>query len=102
MARIFRFHHLGGAQALTRDEVEVPAPGPGEVRIRTRALGLNRAEVMFRSGRYVVEPALPSAIGYEASGEVESVGSGVDGLEVGNPVSIVPAFAKMQVTGHSR
>lgn len=93
MARIVRFHQLGGPEVLTLDEVEIPSPGPGEVRIRTRALGLNRAEAMFRSGKYVVKPALPSMIGYEASGEVESVGSGVNGLTAGDAVSVVPAFA---------
>lgn len=47
---------------------------------------------MFRSGQYVVKPVLPSKIGFEASGEVESVGSGVDGLKVGDAVSVVPSF----------
>lgn len=93
MSRSVRFSELGGPEVLTLDEVEVPPPGPGEVRIRTRALGLNRAEVMFRSGQYVVKPELPSTIGYEASGEVESVGSGVRGLKVGDAVSVVPTFA---------
>jgi NADPH:quinone reductase-like Zn-dependent oxidoreductase len=48
---------------------------------------------MFRSGQYVDQPVFPSKIGYEASGEVESLGSGVDGLKIGDAVSVVPAFA---------
>jgi NADPH:quinone reductase-like Zn-dependent oxidoreductase len=30
------------------EEVEVPPPGKGEVQIRIKALGLNRADAMFR------------------------------------------------------
>ena len=30
-------------------------PGPGEVRIKVEAVGLNRAEAMYRAGRYPAE-----------------------------------------------
>lgn len=93
MSRVVRFHRTGGAEVLTLDDVEVRRPGRGEVRIRTRALGLNRAEAMFRNGDYVVEPVFPALIGYEAAGVVESVGDGVDTVSVGDSVSVVPAFA---------
>jgi NADPH:quinone reductase-like Zn-dependent oxidoreductase len=58
-----------------------------------KAIGLNRAEVMFRKGRYMVQPVLPSKLGYEASGVVEAAGAGVDPLWVGKKASVVPAFA---------
>jgi NADPH:quinone reductase-like Zn-dependent oxidoreductase len=93
MSRNVRFHATGDADVLYLDHVDVPAPGRDEVRIRTRALGLNRAEVMFRRGEYVVDPVFPSSIGYEASGIVESVGPGVEHVSVGDAVSVVPAFA---------
>ena len=53
MARIVRFHQTGGPEVLKIEQVEVPSPGPGEVRIAVKALGLNRAEAMFRSGKYL-------------------------------------------------
>lgn len=93
MSRVVRFHEIGEADVLTVDDVEVKQPGPGEVRIRTRALGLNRAEVMFRTGQYTVDPVFPSLIGYEAAGEVDAVGTGVTTVAVGDSVSVVPAFA---------
>ncbi len=68
-------------------------PGPGEVRIAVKALGLNRAESMFRLGQYLEEPVFPSKLGYEAAGTIEAVGPGVMGLKVGDAVSTVPAFA---------
>lgn len=90
--KIVRFHELGDAGVLRLDEMPLPEPGAGEVRLRVKAIGLNRAEVMFRMGRYLVAPVLPSKLGYEASGVVEAVGEGVDAAWVGKTVSTVPAF----------
>jgi NADPH:quinone reductase-like Zn-dependent oxidoreductase len=93
MPRIVRFHRIGGPEVLQIDTIEVPAPAAGEVRISVKALGLNRAEAMFRSGHYLEQPALPSRLGYEAAGIVESVGPGVSGLKPGDAVSTIPAFS---------
>lgn len=92
MAQIVRFHKIGGPEVLQIDTVDVPPPASGEVRIRVKALGLNRAESMFRSGVYLEEATFPSRLGYEASGLVESVGPGVSGFAPGDAVSTIPAF----------
>lgn len=90
--RIVRFHSLGGPEVLQLDELPMPEPKSGEVRLRVKAIGLNRAEVMFRRGRYLQNPELPSKLGYEASGIVEAVGPDVDRAWLGKTVSTVPAF----------
>jgi len=90
--KIVRFHQLGGPEVLQLDELPLPEPGPGEARLRVKAIGLNRAEVVFRLGRYFMQPVLPSKLGYEASGIVEAVGEGVDPAWVGKTASSVPAF----------
>lgn len=90
--KIVQFHQTGEAEVLQLDELPLPEPGSGEVRLRVKAIGLNRAEVMFRMGRYLVQPVLPSKLGYEASGTVEVVGEGVDKAWVGKTASTVPAF----------
>jgi NADPH:quinone reductase-like Zn-dependent oxidoreductase len=93
MARVVRFHKTGGPEVLQFDEVEVGEPGAGELRLRVHALGLNRAEVMFRSGQYLEEPVLPARLGYEAAGTVEAIGEGVSEFAVGDKVSTIPGFS---------
>jgi NADPH:quinone reductase-like Zn-dependent oxidoreductase len=96
MARVVRFHKTGGPEVLRIEDLEVPPPGQGEVQIRIKALGLNRAESMFRRGQYLEEPRLPARLGYEAAGTVSAVGPGVEGFKVGDAVSTIPAFSLNQ------
>jgi NADPH:quinone reductase-like Zn-dependent oxidoreductase len=93
MARVVRFHQTGGPEVLRVEELEVPPPGKGEVQISIKALGLNRAESMFRSGQYLESPRLPARLGYEAAGTVAAVGPGVQGFQVGDAVSTIPSFS---------
>jgi NADPH:quinone reductase len=90
MARIVRFHTFGGPEVLKIEDLTLPPPGEGEVQIKVKALGLNRAEAMFRSGQYLEEAKLPSRLGFEASGIVESIGPGVSGFTPGDIVSVIP------------
>ena len=91
-AKVVRFHELGSADVLKVEDLPLEQPGKGEVRLRVKAFGLNRAECVFRQGKYLVHPVLPSKIGYEASGIVEAIGEGVDAAWLGKTVSTVPAF----------
>ena len=85
MAHAVKFHATGAPEVLRYEHVEVGAPKPGEVRIRHVAVGLNFADTYFRTGIYPVP--LPSGIGNEAAGVIESVGAGVSGLAVGDRVT---------------
>ncbi|MER6570531.1 zinc-dependent alcohol dehydrogenase family protein [Streptomyces sp. NPDC001093] len=97
-ARTVLFHEIGGPDVLTVEEVELPAPGTGEVLVKVEAVGLNRAEAMFRSGTYYYQPTLPgSRIGYEAAGEVEAVGEGVTEFAPGDKVL---AAANFELSAH--
>jgi NADPH:quinone reductase-like Zn-dependent oxidoreductase len=93
MTRVVEFTEIGKPEVLKIVSKEIPAPGPSEVRIQVKALGLNRAESMFRSGQYIEHPTLPARLGYEASGVVESVGKDVKDLKAGDIVSTVPNFS---------
>ncbi len=96
MSRIIQFTTPGGPEVLTYNDVEVAAPAAGEIRIRVKAIGLNRAESMWRTGEYIEEVKLPARLGYEAAGIVDAVGPGVTQFAVGDAVNTVPAFSQNQ------
>ena len=75
MSRTIKFAKAGGPEVLEFVEVQVPAPGPNEVRIKVKAIGINRAEAMWRIDDYI-EPVknFPAGLGYEAAGIVDAVG----------------------------
>jgi NADPH:quinone reductase-like Zn-dependent oxidoreductase len=91
-AKVVRFHTLGGPEVLKIQEEPMPEPGKGEVRLNVKAIGLNRAEVMFRKGEYLESAVLPSKLGYEAAGVVAAVGPDVDKSWLGKKASTLPAF----------
>lgn len=88
MAKAVVFDETGGPEVLKIVDVELGEPGPEQVLVRVEALGLNRAEALFRAGTYFYQPELPaSRLGYEATGVVEAVGEQVTEFAVGDLVS---------------
>lgn len=92
MAKIVTFNRTGGPDVLGITDMTVAAPAAGEVKIRVKAIGINRAEVMYRTGQYVIEPQFPAKLGYEAAGIIEAVGADVSEFVVGDNVSVIPSF----------
>lgn len=92
MSKVVTFNRTGGPEVLEIVDLPVAAPAADEVQIRVHALGLNRAEIMYRSGQYVIEPEFPARLGYEAAGVIAAVGSNVDGFSEGDRVSVIPSF----------
>ncbi len=93
MPKTVRFHETGGAQVLKVEDLPLTEPGEDEVRLKVEAIGLNRAEIMFREGQYLETPELPSQIGSEAAGIVDAVGPGTSGIQIGDRVSTIPGFS---------
>lgn len=83
-ARTARITRTGGPEVIEWVDVELPLPGPGEVRMRNNAVGLNFIDTYHRGGIYPVE--LPSGLGLEAAGVVESVGEGATAFQAGDRV----------------
>lgn len=92
MPKIVRFHETGGAEVLKLEDLPLAEPGKGEVRLKVEAIGLNRAEIMFRKGQYLETPELPSRLGYEAAGIIDAVGTDVAEFQIGDRVSTIPSF----------
>jgi NADPH:quinone reductase-like Zn-dependent oxidoreductase len=76
--------------ALSLDEVAAPTPGPREAVVRVRAVSLNYRDLLVVKGLYSRKVPLPLTIASDCAGEVESVGTEVRGLRVGDRVC--PAF----------
>jgi len=96
MTRVVRFSEYGGPGVLKIVDEELEAPGPDEVRVRIEAIGLNRSEAGFRSGRYIEKAMFPSRLGYEASGQVLMTGDDVTGLNVGDSICVIPGFSMVE------
>lgn len=86
--KVVRIHRLGGPEVLEVEDIPLQKPGAGEVRIKVQAIGLNRAEAMFRMGQYLEQPVFPSRIGIAAAGVIDAVGSDVTEVRVGEKVSV--------------
>jgi NADPH:quinone reductase-like Zn-dependent oxidoreductase len=93
MSRMIKFARPGGPEVLEFIEVEAPEPGPREVRIKVKAIGINRADSMWRKDKYVESPIFPAGLGYDAAGVVDAVGREVTDFVVGDVVSTIPAFS---------
>jgi NADPH:quinone reductase-like Zn-dependent oxidoreductase len=93
MSRTIKFAQAGGPDVLEFIEMEVPAPGPHEVRIKVKAIGINRAESMWRNDKYVEPVKFPAGLGYEAAGIVDAVGKDVTDFAAGDVVSTIPVFS---------
>ena len=90
MARIVRFHQYGDPSVLKVEDLDVRPPASDEVQIEVKSIGLNRAEVMFRTHAYLQEAQFPSRLGFEAAGIVKTVGASVSGFKMGDIVSLIP------------
>lgn len=96
MSRTIRFAKAGAPDVLEFVETDVPAPGPTEVRINVKAIGINRAESMWRQDDYIEPVKFPAGLGYEAAGLVDAVGKDVTGFAVGDKVNLIPSFSMNQ------
>jgi NADPH2:quinone reductase len=85
MMKAIRMHQHGGPEVLRYEDVETPVPQTGEVLVRHAAMGVNYIDTYHRAGAYPVP--MPSGLGCEAAGTVESVGSGVNGFAPGDRVA---------------
>jgi len=67
----------GGPEVLRPEIVPVPKPGPGEVLVRVAFAGVNRPDVVQRTGNYPPPPGASPIPGLEISGTVAALGEGV-------------------------
>jgi NADPH2:quinone reductase len=78
----------GDPDVLALGELPPPEPGPGEVRIAVRAAGVNPVDWKLMSGAFagVFPQEFPTIPGWDAAGQIDAVGAGVDASRVREPV----------------
>ena len=75
-------------------EVDDPPVGPDDVRVRPVASALNHMDLWVTRGR--PRPHLPHVPGCDVAGVVESIGSEVEGVRVGDEVVVNPAVSPLR------
>ena len=80
-------YEYGGPEVMKWEEISLHHPGRNEVRIEQKKVGLNFIDVYQRSGIYPL--SLPSGIGMEGVGVVETIGEDVVNVKVGDRVGYV-------------
>jgi len=91
--RAIRVHEFGGPDVMKIDTEPDPVAGQGQVVVRVRAAGVNPVDTYVRTGSYAVRPQLPYTPGWDAAGDVESVGAGVTNVAAGDRVYIATSPA---------
>ncbi len=85
----------GSYERLEFESFETRVPGENEVSISVKAIGVNYADCMVRMGLYQSAKDFvgwPITPGFEVSGIVTAIGSGVTRCKVGDPVLAVTLF----------
>ncbi|TIO07056.1 NADP-dependent oxidoreductase [Mesorhizobium sp.] len=85
---------VGGPEVLVIADRLAPSPKAGEVLVRIGAAGINPVDGAVRAGRYPLLGEPPFILGWDVSGTVEALGSGVTSLKVGDAVFGMPRFPK--------
>jgi NADPH:quinone reductase-like Zn-dependent oxidoreductase len=86
--RAVQFARLGGPEVLELVEVERPKPGPNEALVAVAACGVNRADVLARSGALPFPLPLPHILGADVVGYVIAKGEGAGGPAIGTRVVV--------------
>jgi len=89
-------YSYGGPEVLVYEDAPRPHPDAGEVLVRVHAAGINPVDWKIREGhlKEMLHHTLPLVLGWDVSGVVEALGSGVTRLKVGDEVFSRPDIAR--------
>jgi NADPH:quinone reductase-like Zn-dependent oxidoreductase len=87
--RVVRVRRFGDADGLEVVDVPLPTAGRGEVRVSVLASGIEYTDVLIRRHLYPQTMRLrpPFVMGYDVVGEIDQLGDGVRGFQVGERVA---------------
>ena len=85
--KAIRIHSLGNPDVLKLEETPRPEPGDNEILIHVKAASVNPVDYKIRSGEFKKgEIELPTTLGRDVAGVVESVGRNITNLKPGQEV----------------
>src|SRR5688572_6233468 len=87
--RVVQVRHFGGPEGLEVVDAPMPTAGRGEVRVRVLASGMEYTDVVIRRHLYPQTAARrpPFVLGYDVVGEIDQLGDGVSGFQLGDRVA---------------
>jgi NADPH:quinone reductase-like Zn-dependent oxidoreductase len=87
--RVVQVRRFGGPDGLEVVDAPLPTAGGGEVRVRVLASSVQYTDVLIRRHLYpqTMHRRPPFVIGYDVVGEIDQLGDGVRGLQVGDRVA---------------
>jgi NADPH2:quinone reductase len=80
----------GGPEVLQVVKDDLPEPQHGQVRVKILAAGVSFADLLFREGIHPEARHPPFTPGWDLVGEVDKLGAGVSGLQLGQRVASLP------------
>ena len=89
-------NEFGDVDVFKYADVATPTPRAGQVLVKVLAAGVNRFDHYIREGSVTPELDFPHILGADAAGEVAELGSGVNGLTVGERVVVVAGFPQAE------
>lgn len=92
--RAIVFDTFGGPDVLSLQEIARPEPGPGQVRVAIYAAGTNPVDGGNRQDGSWAGLQLPVIPGYDASGVIDVLGSGVTNFAPGDEVFYMTDFLR--------
>lgn len=90
--RAILIDRFGGPEELRETELPVPEPKAGEIRVRIRAISVNPVDYKMRRGAGAPQSGsaqgqpLPLVLGRDVAGDIDAIGAGVKGVEIGERV----------------
>src|SRR5262245_66294154 len=87
--RVIQIRRFGGPNGLEVIDAPLPTAGRGEVRVRVLASAVEYTDVVIRRHLYPQTLMLrpPFVMGYDVVGEIDQLGEGVSGFQVGDCVA---------------
>src|SRR6516225_12495947 len=86
--RVVQVRRFGSPDELEVVDAPLPSAGRGEVRVRVLSSGMEYTDVTIRRHVYPwVRRRPPFVMGYDVVGEIDQVGDGVSGFQLGDRVA---------------